>query len=328
MDAIHLGDLVGKPIDIAEPNTFEVQGSGVFLYLSGVGFTYDSNDQPLGGFATHIDYASPSGGFSGSLPLVPVVNFGAWALNDSTQLAFSTVLSGDDLLIGTDADNVIRGYAGNDVIAGFGGRDSLYGGTGDDLITAMYGGGLTAPLGTGPTYLRGEEGNDYIIGGDSFDDINGNQGNDTCSGGLGDDWVVGGKDDDLLFGDGGGDIVYGNLGNDTCAGGSGNDLIRGGQGDDSITGGGGNDFISGDRGNDTETGGSGADSFHTFSGAGIDRVLDFNLAEGDRVQLDPGTAWTATQVGADTVIDMGNGDQMILVGVQLSTLTGAWIFGA
>jgi hypothetical protein len=25
---------------------------------------------------------------------------------------------------------------------------------------------------------------------------------------------------------------------------------------------------------------------------------------------------------------MGNGDQMILVGVQLSTLTGAWIFGA
>jgi hypothetical protein len=25
---------------------------------------------------------------------------------------------------------------------------------------------------------------------------------------------------------------------------------------------------------------------------------------------------------------MGNGDQMILVGVQMSTLTGSWIFGA
>jgi hypothetical protein len=33
-------------------------------------------------------------------------------------------------------------------------------------------------------------------------------------------------------------------------------------------------------------------------------------------------------VGADTVIDMGAGNQMILVGVQMSTLTGSWIFGA
>jgi hypothetical protein len=33
-------------------------------------------------------------------------------------------------------------------------------------------------------------------------------------------------------------------------------------------------------------------------------------------------------VGSDTVIDMGGGDQMVLVGVQMSTLTGAWIFAA
>jgi len=78
----------------------------------------------------------------------------------------------------------------------------------------------------------------------------------------------------------------------------------------------------------TITGGSGADIFHTFSGAGIDKVLDFHLAQGDRVMLDPGTAFTVIQVGSDTVIDMGNGDQMILVGVQMSTLTGSWIFGA
>ncbi len=44
--------------------------------------------------------------------------------------------------------------------------------------------------------------------------------------------------------------------------------------------------------------------------------------------LDPGTVFTLIQQGADTVIDMGNGDQMILVGVQLSTLTPGWIFGA
>jgi hypothetical protein len=42
--------------------------------------------------------------------------------------------------------------------------------------------------------------------------------------------------------------------------------------------------------------------------------------------LDLGTAYTVGQVGADTVVDMGGGDQVILVGVQLSTLTPGWIF--
>ena len=43
---------------------------------------------------------------------------------------------------------------------------------------------------------------------------------------------------------------------------------------------------------------------------------------------DPPKRRLRTQVGADTVINMGGGDQMILVGIQMSTLTGAWIFGA
>ena len=48
------------------------------------------------------------------------------------------------------------------------------------------------------------------------------------------------------------------------------------------------------------------------------------------MQLDPGTTYTLSQVGADTVIDMGASgsaaNQMILVGVQLSTLKDGWIF--
>jgi serralysin len=57
-------------------------------------------------------------------------------------------------------------------------------------------------------------------------------------------------------------------------------------------------------------------------------VLDFSLAEGDRVQVDPGTQYAVAQVGADTVISMTGGAQMVLVGVQMSSLTGSWIFGA
>jgi Ca2+-binding RTX toxin-like protein len=174
--------------------------------------------------------------------------------------------------------------------------------------------------------ISGGEGDDQIFGGAFHDALQGNQGNDTLHGMGGDDIVVGGKDDDLEYGEDGDDIVWGNLGNDTLSGGNGNDQVRGGQGDDSITGGAGDDFISGDRGNDTESGGAGADLFHGSQDAGIDRVLDFNQGEGDRVMLDPGTTYTLSQVGADTIIDMGAGNQMILVGVQLSSLKSGWIF--
>jgi Ca2+-binding RTX toxin-like protein len=208
--------------------------------------------------------------------------------------------------------------AGNDQLFGDIGGATFNAGAGDDLIVGR----------DAPNYLRGDEGNDSIQGGAAFDDINGNMGNDTAHGGEGDDWVVGGKDDDALFGDDGGDIVYGNLGNDTCDGGSGNDLIRGGQGDDVLTGGTGNDWLSGDRGSDTVTGGAGADIFHTFNGAGLDVVTDFSSAEGDRVQLDAGTTFTLKQVGADTVIDLGSGEQMILKNVALASLPADWIFGA
>jgi serralysin len=218
---------------------------------------------------------------------------------------------GNDTLYGNALDNRLSGAAGG---------DSIFAGAGNDTVDG----------GTGVNYLRGEDGNDSIVGGTGFDDINGNQGNDTCVSGGGDDWVVGGKDNDSLVGSDGANLVYGNLGNDTLDGGAGADIVRGGQGDDVIQGGAGADFLSGDLGNDTLTGGAGADIFHSFAGAGVDRVLDFSLAEGDRVQLDPGTTFSVAQVGADTVITLGGGsaDQVILVGVQMSTLTGDWIFGA
>jgi hypothetical protein len=54
-------------------------------------------------------------------------------------------------------------------------------------------------------------------------------------------------------------------------------------------------------------------------------VTDFNVSEGDRVRLDPGTIYTLGQVGADTVIDMGAGNQMILQNVQLASLPNGWI---
>lgn len=230
------------------------------------------------------------------------VNFGAEG--DTLDGVSGTIVG---VVHGNDGDDQLRGGVGAATIFGDAGADTIGGATGSN-------------------YLRGDDGDDSISGGASFDDINGNQGADTAHGNDGDDWVVGGKDNDLLNGDNGFDIVYGNLGDDTVSGDAGVDWVRGGQGNDSVSGGAGDDWLWGDRGSDTISGGAGADIFHSFSGAGLDRVTDFSLAEGDRVQLDPGSTYTVKQVGADTVIDLGGGDQMVLVGVQASTLAATSIF--
>jgi Ca2+-binding RTX toxin-like protein len=326
-------DLLPADLATATASSFILAGSNVKLELSGSHFTY-TDGHLTGGSILTWDYTGPDGpgapsghvslGFTS--PGLPVPDFYTWITDDATVDMFTALLAGDDTIGGSSGNDVIRTFAGNDELYGAGGNDGLFGGTGNDTISAGFIGGGGPISVTGSTYLRGEDGDDSIQGGNGFDDINGNQGNDTAHGGNGDDWVVGGKDNDLLFGDDGDDIVWGNLGNDTLDGGNGNDQVRGGQGDDSIAGGAGNDYVSGDRGNDTETGGPGADIFHSFSGAGIDRVLDFNAAEGDRVMLDPGTSYTVSQVGGDVVVDMGNGDQLILQGVQLSSLPANWIF--
>jgi Ca2+-binding RTX toxin-like protein len=332
MDLAHLTPALSAVITDATTSGFTASLNDISMRLTGFGFSSDAAGNLTGGTATSINYAygaAHGGPFSMALatPQVPLITLAVWLVNDSTATFFSTVLAGADRIGGGFGADQLHGYSGNDLLYGAGGSDILWGGLGNDVIYAGAPPGVASGLG-GSTYLRGEEGDDYIIGGVGFDDANGNMGNDTISTGAGDDYSVGGKDKDLLFGDGGNDIVWGNLGDDSCVGGDGNDQVRGGQGDDIIFGGPGDDFVSGDRGNDTINGGAGADLFHGSQDAGIDRVIDFSLAQGDRVFLDPGTTYTLSQVGADTVLDMGGGNQMILVGVQMSTLTAGWVFGA
>jgi Ca2+-binding RTX toxin-like protein len=339
IDSLQLGDLRSAVILSEDAGSIVLQVNDSYIAeASGSGFAFDSQGLPVGGMVSSFALRIMPEGLA-QAPLqqftatfagapIPLTTIADWIFRGANAEALNAVLQGDDTVYGSDVgSDLIRGYGGSDLIWGEGGADSIFGGQGDDTINAGFdpaNASLIAPIGGG--YLRGEDGDDVINGGPGFDDINGNQGNDTCHGGAGDDWVVGGKGNDVLFGDDGNDIVLGNIGDDTLDGGNGDDQLRGGQGDDSLSGGAGNDYISGDRGNDTESGGPGADVFHSFSGAGIDRVLDFNAAEGDRVMLDPGTSYTVSQVGQDTVVDMGGGDQVILVGVYLASLPDGWIF--
>lgn len=217
---------------------------------------------------------------------------------DETDQLLELMFQGDDKFTGSDFADLLRAFGGN---------DTLDGGAGND-------------------YLRGGDGNDSVAGGSGVDDLHGNLGNDTVRGGDGDDWVCGGQDNDRLLGDAGNDLVLGNLGSDSLLGGAGNDVVRGGQGDDVIEGGDGDDWISGDKGFDVLYGGRGADTFHFFTGAGLDRVHDFSATEGDRVQLQLGTLYTVEQFGADVLVRVGSVDQLVLVNVQLSSLPSGWIF--
>ena len=332
IDLFRLERLFGLTIEDATSSHLGLAGEILRVSINGSGLTYDAQSQLSGGAISSIGFVEYRPGpdrFIASSIVLNGISITATLANQylyaaNTPGALTYVLAGADTVRGSVTSDLLRGYDGDDILLGVGGSDTIYGGAGNDRI---YGGDVT-PAPNHATYLRGDEGNDEVLGTAGFDDINGNAGNDTGSGGLGDDWVVGGKDNDSLSGDAGADLVYGNLGADTCNGGDGNDIVRGGQDSDVINGGAGADYVSGDKGSDTVTGGLGADIFHTFGDAGLDRVTDFSLAQGDRVQVDPGTQYTVSQVGADTVIDMTGGGQMVLVGVQMSTLTTGWIFGA
>jgi len=63
-----------------------------------------------------------------------------------------------------------------------------------------------------------------------------------------------------------------------------NDEFRTGAGNDTVNAGSGNDTLDGGSGTDTLTGGSGSDVF-VLTYSGQDRITDFSVAEGDKIDL-------------------------------------------
>lgn len=126
------------------------------------------------------------------------------------------------------------------------------------------------------------------------------------------------------------DWIGGDDNNNMLDGRGGNDTLLGRAGDDVLIGDAGNDKLDGGFGNDVLTGGAGFDKFIFRGNFGRDVITDFNANNGrEDINLSGVAAITgfadlmrnhASQVGADVVIDAGNGNEIQLLNVLLSDL--------
>jgi Ca2+-binding RTX toxin-like protein len=177
-----------------------------------------------------------------------------------------------------------------DVVIAFGvDIEHARGGSGHDTITGNDMGNK----------LYGGTGNDEILGGGGKDTLIGNNGADTLRGGDKEDYLNGGKGNDLLFGDNQRDVLFGS---------NGRDRLDGGRADDTLEGG---------RGNDT---------FIFRTGGDADTIIDFEndrdrvLFEIDGISNRSQAAAFATQDGADTVYDFGDGDVLRILNMTVADM--------
>ena len=122
---------------------------------------------------------------------------------DADDLA-TTYSEGDDIVIGTGAEDFYALGGGDDWVASIQGNDAILAGTGNDTV---YGG-------HGFDNIYGQDGDDLLIGAGSDDLLIGGAGNDELYGGIGADMILGGTGDDIFIGGIGGDIINGGDGTD------------------------------------------------------------------------------------------------------------------
>jgi Ca2+-binding RTX toxin-like protein len=129
------------------------------------------------------------------------------------------------------------------------------------------------------------------------------------------------------------DTLLGGVGDDTFLSGGGKDALSGGGGDDILNAGAGNDQITGGNGDDILTGGKGADAFHFAGAFGEDTITDFTAgaaAGHDKLHFAVNDFTSFSEVkahmthsGHNTIITLDSGDSIVLMHVDIGTLTRA-----
>ncbi len=219
--------------------------------------------------------------------------------------------AGNDFVLGESGDDILEGGAGNDWLEGGTHQDLIYGGTGEDTING----------GAGFDLIFGGAGHDRIDGGEQADNLFGDAGNDTILGGGGLDRLFGCSGDDLMRGEAGTDALFGGRGDDTLEGGDGNDILIGHAGFDVLNGGAGNDILIGSFN---------ADVFIFAGQFGSDQIRDFESRNPfEKIDLSGVASITnfddlsrnhMRQIDTGVLIDAGEGNRLLLKGVDISDL--------
>lgn len=187
------------------------------------------------------------------------------------------------------AGSTLVGTSGNDALSAGAGNITLIGGAGDDIYTVYNQ--------TDTVIEKPGEGNDTVISWAAAYTLANDQSIENLT-----------------------------LAGTTSSSGTGNDL------DNIITGNSGNNVLDGGKGNDVLIGGGGRDTFVIALGNGFDTVRDFAAtgSGADIVRLQGFAAKSfadlapyMTQVGADTILNFGNGDGVVLKNVTMTDLTAS-----
>jgi Ca2+-binding RTX toxin-like protein len=185
----------------------------------------------------------------------------------------------------------------------------------------------------------GGAGNDTLDGGPAWDQMFGGLGDDTFYVSQQVDWCFEQPNegyDTVITDSPDGFYLYGNIEKLMLIGttpfGVGNELnnlIIGNATNNVLFGGSGNDTLDSGAGQDILYGQAGADTFLIHKGTGIDIIADFTPGLDHLDVSDFGFKTTAeltarmTQVGTDISVDLGAGDSVILMGIQITNLGAA-----
>ncbi|MBW8880303.1 MAG: calcium-binding protein [Asticcacaulis sp.] len=228
---------------------------------------------------------------------------------------------------GNNLANVLTGNSGNNLLYGSLGADTMSGGNGNDTYSVDNAGDWVNE-GVGG-------GTDSVSASVSYT-LTANVENLTLGGS---DTLIGGAGDDSYYADHAGvsvveragegnDTVYAwvtyrlpdnieNLNLTGVVNGVGNAAAN------IITGSQDTNYIDGMAGNDTLTGEGGRDTFVFSLSSGVDTITDYDRSENDRIDVRAyGGVMSITQSGADSVIDLGSGNMVIVQNTLVADLSG------
>ncbi|MDG2535385.1 calcium-binding protein [Sphingomonas sp. HITSZ_GF] len=188
----------------------------------------------------------------------------------------------DNIMIGSDRNDILDGGAGIDRMQGGLGDDSYYVDRQEDLVFEQAGQGTDTINSSVSFYLYENVENltlvtgttaQFGVGNDLANIITGNEQDNLLLGYDGDDTIYGGQGNDWVYGMGGNDTLWGSDGTDYLIGGDGNDVLQGAL-IDGLTheGRGGQDFLYGGAGDDTYYVDDAADLTFEDAGGGNDTV--------------------------------------------------------